>query len=41
MCDAYRRALRASGALPGLQLLSARAPGALVAEIARRGLEVA
>lgn len=39
VCDAYCRAARARGA-PATQLVSAREPGELMAEITRRGLDI-
>lgn len=40
VCDAYCRAVRGGGSLPGLQLVSARQGSAVMADITRHGLDI-
>ena len=40
VCDAYCRALERRGSHPGLELVDARAPSAIMDEVTRRGLDI-
>jgi hypothetical protein len=40
VCDAYCRVIARQGSLPGLKLLDARTPSAVLEEVTRRGLDI-